>query len=156
MISFRCPGCSRTLRVDDSLAGKSACCPTCRYKTLIPMTPSETATLPPAAPAESATLPPTPLDSAVTVAQTGRLLAPATIEPRRATSSKRNWGAAAWKRDVTLKMVHRHALNSPRGYSPSLSHRYCRPASSSGVSGSFARAAMPAQPGGRHFSLGGY
>src|SRR4051812_17572108 len=84
MIAFVCTGCSRTLRVDDSLSGKKGRCPACRGTTLIPSLPSaaaagdaatlpptvtESATLPPTGPEESATLPPSGSpDSAATLA----------------------------------------------------------------------------------------
>jgi hypothetical protein len=65
MVSFACPGCSKSLKVKDELAGKKVRCPGCQKAVAVPKSAAlpqmaEERTLPPkpAAPADERTLPP--------------------------------------------------------------------------------------------------
>lgn len=53
-IEFQCPACSKTLKVSDQFAGKTAACPNCKAEVNIPMASPAAAVDPPPAPTEEA------------------------------------------------------------------------------------------------------
>jgi hypothetical protein len=126
MVRLVCPGCAKTLQVNDTLSGRQIYCPRCRHVIRVPVAAAaaaDQATLPPAAPAaDAATLPPAPAQDAETLPPPAAGHEAATLPPlasftdapaaalppgagaaaeapspgRRVMTSCLNWAAAAW------------------------------------------------------------